>query len=83
LPLELKIPWIGYRPHMDVGRSTSSLEKMGIVGYIQELAMTWMSDYVSLTGSIMNSSIEVHLGAMAAWIFLTSTTPRRGLGVKM
>jgi hypothetical protein len=44
--------------HMDVGRSTSSLGKVSILHSIQELAMTRMSDHVSWTGSIPNSSIE-------------------------
>jgi hypothetical protein len=45
--------------HIDVGRSTSSLGKVGIPHSIQELAMTQMSDHVSLTGGFMNSSVEV------------------------
>jgi hypothetical protein len=44
---------------MDVARSTSSLGKVSILHSIHDLAMTQMSDHVSLTGSIMNSSIEV------------------------
>jgi hypothetical protein len=58
LLLELEVPWIGYMLHMDVGRSTSSLGKVSILHSIQELAMTRMSDHVSWTGSIPNSSIE-------------------------
>jgi hypothetical protein len=44
---------------MDVGRSTSSLGKVGILRSIQELVMTRMSDHVSLTGGITNFSVEV------------------------
>jgi hypothetical protein len=43
---------------MDVGRSTSSLGKVSILHSIQELVMTQMSDHVSWTDSIPNSSIE-------------------------
>jgi hypothetical protein len=43
---------------MDVGRSTTSLGKMGIFHSIQELAMARMSDHVSSPSSIMNSSVE-------------------------
>jgi hypothetical protein len=43
---------------MDVGRSTSSLGKVSILHSIQELVMTRMSDHVSWTSSILNSSIE-------------------------
>jgi hypothetical protein len=51
---------------MDVGRSTSSLGKMGILCFIQELAMTRMSDHVSLTGGITNSSVEIASGSIGA-----------------
>jgi hypothetical protein len=43
---------------MGVGRSSSLLEKMGILRSIQELAMERMTDHVSLVGSITNSSVE-------------------------
>jgi hypothetical protein len=43
---------------MDVGSSTSSLGKVGILHYIQELAMTRTSDHVSLASSTMNSHVE-------------------------
>jgi hypothetical protein len=43
---------------MDVGTSTSSLGKVSILHSIQELAMSRMSNHVSLAGSIMNSSVE-------------------------
>jgi hypothetical protein len=43
---------------MNVGRSTSSLGKVGIFCSIQELMMARMSDHVILTGNIMNSNVE-------------------------
>jgi hypothetical protein len=43
---------------MDIGRSTSSLGKVGILHSSQELVMARMSDHVSLAGSITNSSVE-------------------------
>jgi hypothetical protein len=58
LLLELEVPRIGYRLHMDIGRSTSSLGKVGIPRSIQELMMAQMSDHVDFTGSITNSSLE-------------------------
>jgi hypothetical protein len=71
---------------MDVGRSTSSLGKVGILCSIQELAMTRMSDHVSLTGGIMNSSIEVASlgdGGMDLLDFKNSSKGLRGEDVDL
>jgi hypothetical protein len=68
---------------MDVGRSTGSLGKVSILHSTQELAMTQRSYHVSLMRGITNSSVEVASWSDGSWIFSTSKTPRRGLGVKM
>jgi hypothetical protein len=43
---------------MDVGRSTSTLGKVGILHSIQELMMMRTSDHVSLPSGITNSNVE-------------------------
>jgi hypothetical protein len=69
--------------HMDVGRSTSSLEKMGILHSIQELAMVQMSDHVSFASSIMNSSVEGASWCDGYMNLLHLKNSSKGLGVKM
>jgi hypothetical protein len=68
---------------MDVDRSTSSLEKIGILRSIQKLAMTRMSDHVSLIGSIMNSSVEGTSWSDGGMDLLDLKNSSEGLGVKM
>jgi hypothetical protein len=65
---------------MDVGRSTISLGKVGILPSIQELAMTRMSDHVSLTGGLMNSSIEVASWGDGGLDVLDIKNSSKGLG---
>jgi hypothetical protein len=83
LLLELDVPWIGFRLHMDVGRSTSSLRKMGILRSIQELAMMRTSDHVSLMSNITNSSIEGTSWSDGGMDLLGLKNSSEGLGVKM
>jgi hypothetical protein len=81
--LELEVPWIEYMLHMDVGRSTSSLGKVTIICSIQELVMMWTSDLVSLTGAIMNSSVEVASWSNGGMDLLEFKNSSKRLGVKM
>jgi hypothetical protein len=68
---------------MDVSRSTSSLEKVSTLHSIQELAMTRMSDHVSLTDGITNSSIEVASWSNGSMDLLDFKNSLKGFGVKM
>jgi hypothetical protein len=65
---------------MNVGRSTSSLGKMGVLCSIQELVMARTSDHVSLAGSIMNSNVEGASWSSGCMDLLDLKTPLRGLG---
>jgi hypothetical protein len=51
--------------------------------WVMHTVSTWFWHKNRVWHSITYSSIEVASWAMAAWIFSTSKTPRRGLGVKM
>jgi hypothetical protein len=68
---------------MDVGRPTSSLGKVGIFHFVQELIMARMSDHVSLTDSIMNSSVEGTSWGNGGMDLLELKNSSEGLGVKM
>jgi hypothetical protein len=68
---------------MDVGRSTSSLGKVGILHSIQELEIMRMSDHVSLIGSITNSNVEVASRGDGCMDLLDFKNSLKGLGVKM
>jgi hypothetical protein len=68
---------------MDVGRSTSSLWKMGILCSIQELAIARMSNHVSLVGGITNSHIEGASWSNGYMYLLNLKNSSEGLGVKM
>jgi hypothetical protein len=68
---------------MDVGRSTSLLGKVGILSSNQELVMTQMSDHVSLTGGITNSSVEVVSWSNGCMDLLDLKHSSKRLGVKM
>jgi hypothetical protein len=65
---------------MDVGRSTSSLGKVSILCSIQELAMTRMSDHVSLMSGITNSSVEVASWSNGYTDLLDIKNSSKGLG---
>jgi hypothetical protein len=65
---------------MDVGRFTSSLGKVGILRSIQELAMTRMSDHVSLTGGITNSNVEITSWSNGGLDLLDLKNSSNGLG---
>jgi hypothetical protein len=80
LLLELEVSLIRYKLHMVVGRSATSLGKVGILCSIQELVMTRMSDHVSLTGDIMNSSIEVASWSNGGMGLLDIKNSSKGLG---
>jgi hypothetical protein len=68
---------------MDVGKSTSSLGKVSILRYIQDLAMARMSDHVSFAGSITKSSIEGTPWSDCGMDLLDFKNSSKGLGVKM
>jgi hypothetical protein len=68
---------------VDVGRSTSSLGKVGILCRIQELAMTRMGNHVSLTDNITNSSVEDSSWSNGYMDLLDLKNSSEGLGVKM
>jgi hypothetical protein len=68
---------------MDIGKSTSSLGKVGILHSIQELAMTRMSDHVNFMGGIMNSSVEVASWGDGCMDLLDFKNSLEGLGVKI
>jgi hypothetical protein len=65
---------------MDIGRSTSSLEEVGILRSIQELVMTRMSDHVSLTSSITNFNVEVASWGDDCMDLLDFKNSSKGLG---
>jgi hypothetical protein len=65
---------------MDIGRSTSSLEEVGILRSIQELVMTRMSDHVSLTSSITNFNVEVTSWGDDCMDLLDFKNSSKGLG---
>jgi hypothetical protein len=83
LLLELEVPCIGYMLHMYVGRSTSSVGKMSILHSIQELAMARMSNHVSLSSSITNSSVEGASWSDGCMDLLDLKNSSEGLRVKM
>jgi hypothetical protein len=58
LLLELEVPFILYMLNMDISRPTFSLREMSILRSIQELTMARTDDYVCLTCSITNPSVE-------------------------
>jgi hypothetical protein len=68
---------------MDVGRSTSSLGKVGKLVSIQELAMMQTSDHVSLAGSIMNFNVEGVSWSNGCMNLLDLKISSKGIGVKM
>jgi hypothetical protein len=68
---------------MDVGRSTSSLGKVGTLHFIQELEMTQTIDHVSLAGGITNSSVEGTSWSYVCMDLLNLKNSSEGLGLKM
>jgi hypothetical protein len=69
--------------HMDVGRLTNSLGKVGILCPIEDSAMTRMSDHVSLVGSITNSSVEGTSWGNGCMDLLDLENSSEWLGAKM
>jgi hypothetical protein len=68
---------------MDVGRSTSSLGKVGILCSIQKLGMARTSDHISLASSITNCSVEVVSWGVGGKDLLDFKMSSEGLGMKM
>jgi hypothetical protein len=68
---------------MNVGRSNSSMGKVGILRSIQELVMARTSNHVGLVSSITNSSIESVSWSNGCMYLLNLTNSSEGLGVKI